>query len=58
MVAWMVGGLVVWMIAALVVGVLLGRGIRLADVRDRADRPLTTADQTADAILALAASRR
>ncbi|SNT01404.1 hypothetical protein SAMN06893096_11316 [Geodermatophilus pulveris] len=54
----MVGGLVVWMIAALVVGVLLGRGIRLADVRDRADRPLTTADQTADAILALAASRR
>ena len=40
----MIGLLVVWALVALGVAVVLGRGIRLADARARADRPLTTAD--------------
>jgi hypothetical protein len=44
MAALMIGMLVVWALVALGVAVVLGRGIRLADARARADRPLTTAD--------------
>ncbi len=40
----MIGMLVVWALVALGVAVVLGRGIRLADARSHADRPLTTAD--------------
>ena len=40
----MIGMLVVWALVALGVAVVLGRGIRLADARARADRTLTTAD--------------
>ena len=42
--ALMVGVLVVWALVALGVTVVLGRGIRLADARARAERPFTTAD--------------
>ena len=44
MAALMIGVLVVWALVALGVAVVLGRGIRLADARARADRTLTTAD--------------
>jgi hypothetical protein len=40
----LIGMLVVWALVALGVAVVLGRGIRLADARARADRTLTTAD--------------
>jgi hypothetical protein len=40
--AWVLGGLAVWLVVAVVLGVLLGRGIRLADRRETG--PLTTAD--------------
>ena len=40
----MIGVLVVWALVALGVAVVLGRGIRLADARARAERPFTTAD--------------
>ncbi len=36
--------LVVWLLVALAVAVVLGRGIRLADTRARAERPFTTGD--------------
>ncbi len=39
-----VGVLLVWFLLALVVAVVIGRGIRLADARSAAERPLTTAD--------------
>lgn len=43
--AWVVGGLAVWLVLAVTFGVVLGRGIRLADRRElRSDTPLTTAD--------------
>jgi hypothetical protein len=42
--ALMIGVLVVWALVALGVAVVLGRGIRLADARARAERPFTTAD--------------
>ena len=42
--ALVIGLLVVWALVALGVAVVLGRGIRLADARSRAGRPLTTAD--------------
>ncbi len=44
MVTWVIGVLVVWPLVALGVAVVLGRWIRLADTRSRAERPLTTAD--------------
>jgi hypothetical protein len=42
--ALVIGVLVVWLLVALGVAVVLGRGIRLADARARAERPFTTAD--------------
>ena len=42
--ALVIGVLVVWLLVALAVAVVLGRGIRLADTRARAERPFTTAD--------------
>ncbi len=42
--ALVIGVLVVWVVVALGVAVVLGRGIRLADSRAAAERPLTTAD--------------
>ncbi len=36
--------LVVWLLVALAVAVVLGRGIRLADTRARAQRAFTTGD--------------
>jgi hypothetical protein len=42
--ALMIGVLLVWALVALGVAVVLGRGIRLADARARAERPFTTAD--------------
>jgi hypothetical protein len=42
--ALVIGVLVVWLLVALAVAVVLGRGIRLADTRARAERPLTTGD--------------
>jgi hypothetical protein len=43
---WVVGGLVVWLVVALLVGILIGRGIRLADRHSpgTGGAPLTTAD--------------
>ncbi len=38
------GVLVVWLLVAPGVAVVLGRGIRLADTRARAERPFTTGD--------------
>lgn len=43
---WIVGGLAVWVVVAVALGVVLGRGIRLADRNSPGtgvDRPLTTA---------------
>ena len=43
---WVVGGLAAWVVVAVVLGVVVGRGIRLADQRSPGtgiDRPLTTA---------------
>lgn len=40
--AWVLGGLAVWLALAVAFGVVVGRGIRLAD--RRSDAPLTTAD--------------
>ncbi|WP_093577604.1 hypothetical protein [Geodermatophilus amargosae] len=43
---WIVGGLAVWVVVAVALGVVLGRGIRLADRSSPGtggDRPLTTA---------------
>ncbi len=44
----MIGVLVVWAFVALGMALVLGRGIRLADARSAAERPLTTADLPAD----------
>ena len=52
------GFLVVWFLVALVVAVILGRGIRLADARSAAERPLTTADLPAAFTPASSTSRR
>ena len=41
---WIVGGLVVWFLAAVLVGLVVGRGIRLADRRAARATVLTTAD--------------
>ncbi len=46
--ALVIGVLVVWALVALGAALLLGRGIRLADTRARAARPLTTADLPAE----------
>ena len=40
----MIGVLVMWALVALGLAVVLGRGIRLADARARAERPFSTAD--------------
>ena len=42
--AFGIGVLVVWQLVALAVAVALGRRIRLADTRARAERPFTTGD--------------
>jgi hypothetical protein len=41
---WVLGGLGGWLAVGLLVGVVIGRGIRLADGREAADGVLTTAD--------------
>ena len=56
--ALMIGVLVVWALLALGVAVVLGRGIRLADARSGAERPLTTADLPADFRPGVTGSRR
>jgi hypothetical protein len=56
--ALMIGVLVVWALVALGVAVVLGRGIRLADVRSGAERPLTTADLPAGFTPGVSSSRR
>ncbi len=53
-----IGVLVVWVLVALGFAVLLGRGIRLADTRSAAERPLTTADLPAGFTPASSTSRR
>jgi hypothetical protein len=53
-----VGVLFVWFLLALVVAVVIGRGIRLADARSAAERPLTTADLPAGFTPASSTSRR
>ncbi len=40
---WIVGGLMVWLVLAVAVGIVLGRGMRLADQRSRTADVLTTA---------------
>jgi hypothetical protein len=42
--ALIIGVLVVWVLVALGFAVVLGRGIRLADARARAERPFPTVD--------------
>ena len=56
--ALMIGVLVVWALVALGVAVVLGRGIRLADARSGAERPLTTADLPAGFTPGVRSSRR
>jgi hypothetical protein len=56
--ALMIGVLVVWALVALGVAVVLGRGIRLADARSGAERPLTTADLPAGFAPGVSSSRR
>ena len=56
--ALMIGVLVVWALVALGVAVVLGRGIRLADARSGAERPLTTADLPAGFTPGVSSSRR
>jgi hypothetical protein len=56
--ALMLGVLVVWALVALGVAVVLGRGIRLADARSGAERPLTTADLPAGFTLGVSSSHR
>ncbi len=56
--ALVIGVLVGWALVALGVAVVLGRGIRLADARSRADRPLTTADLPAGSPPGLHSSHR
>lgn len=42
---WVLGGLVVWLVVAIAVGLVIGRGIRMADRRSAGTGvPLTTAD--------------
>lgn len=55
--ALMIGVLVVWALVALGVAVVLGRGIRLADARSGAERPLTTADLPAGFTPGVSSSR-
>ena len=56
--ALVIGVLVVWVLLALGVAVVLGRGIRLADTRARAERPLTTADLPAGFTPGVGSARR
>ena len=56
--ASVIGVLVVGVLVALGFAVLLGRGIRLADTRSAAERPLTTADLPAEFTPASSTSRR
>ena len=56
--ALMIGVLVVWALVALGVAVVLGRGIRLADARSGAERPLTTVDLPAGFTPGVSSSRR
>ncbi len=53
-----VGVLLLWFLLAVVVAVVIGRGIRLADARSAAERPLTTADLPAGFTPASSTSRR
>ena len=41
---WVLGGLTLWLVLAIAGGIVLGRGMRLADQRSEAVRVLTTAD--------------
>lgn len=41
---WVVGGLALWLVLAIAGGIVLGRGMRLADERSRTASILTTAD--------------
>ena len=54
----MIGVLVVWVLVALGVAVVLGRGVRLADTRARAERAFTTADLPAGFTPAVPSARR
>ena len=55
----MIGVLVVWVLVALGAALVLGRGIRLADARSAAERPLTTtADLPAGFAPGVSSSRR
>ncbi|MGY1762682.1 hypothetical protein ACI79G_24500 [Geodermatophilus sp. SYSU D00779] len=54
----MIGVLVVWALVALGFAVVLGRGIRLADTRARAERPFTTADLPASFRPGVGSARR
>jgi hypothetical protein len=57
---WVVGGLAVWLVVGLLFGIVLGRGVRLADERSPGtgvSAPLTTADLPAS-LRAPAPSRR
>jgi hypothetical protein len=56
--ALVIGVLVVWVLVALGVAVVLGRGIRLADTRARAERPFTTGDLPAAFRPAVSSARR
>ena len=56
--ALVIGVLVVWLLVALGVAVVLGRGVRLADARARAERPFTTGDLPAALRPAVSSARR
>jgi hypothetical protein len=56
--ALVIGVLVVWVLVALGAAVVLGRGIRLADTRARAERPFTTGDLPAAFRPAVSSARR
>jgi hypothetical protein len=61
---WVLGGLTAWLVVALLVGIVLGRGIRLADQRERggvltaADLPGLVAAEDAAQAAALSDPRR
>ncbi len=56
--AIVIGVLVLWVLVGLGVALVIGRGIRLADARSAAERPLTTADLPAGFTPASSTSRR
>ena len=53
----MIGVLVLWLTVGLAVALVLGRGMRLADVRSGVERPFTTADLPAGFTPGVGASR-